>query len=110
MPGIRSGYENWSCPFCGQEATLETEQHVICDSRTRSCGAIALAAPVVDTDEIVDDALGIFRVQISEESRGYDALLLDDLRRAGVEIREGQRARIREGFWGDYISLWFRSK
>ena len=65
-------------------------------------------APVVDTDEIVDDALGIFGVQIRAESRGLDALMLEDLRHAGVEIREGQRARVREGFWGEYISLWVR--
>jgi hypothetical protein len=69
---------------------------------------MALAAPVVDTDEIVDDALGIFGVQIRAESRGFDALMLEDLRHAGVEIREGQRARVAEGFWGDYTSLWFR--
>jgi len=108
MGGIRSGYDKWSCPFCGETATLDTELRVLCDSRRCSCGAIALAAPTVDTDEIVDDALGIFAVQIREESRGYDALLLEDLRRAGVEIRQGERARVREGFWGEYSSLWFR--
>ena len=81
---------------------------MLCDSRTCSCGAIALAAPSVDTDEIIDDALGIFAVQIRKVSRGYDALMLEDLCRAGVEIREGERARVREGFWGEYTSLWFR--
>jgi hypothetical protein len=108
MGGIVSGYDRWSCPFCGKLATLETEQPVLCDSRTCSCGAIALAAPIVDTDEIVDDALGIFEVQIREDSRGYDALMLEDLRRAGVEIREGELAQVREGFWGEYTSMWFR--
>ena len=108
MGGILSGYDRWSCPFCGQMATLETEHQVLCDSRTCSCGAIALAAPTVDTDEIVDDALNIFRAPIRQESRGYDALLLEDLRRAGVEIRQGESAQIREGSWGKYTSLWFR--
>jgi hypothetical protein len=108
MGGILSGYDRWSCPFCGKVATLETEQRVLCDSRTCLCGAIALAAPTVDTDEIVDDALGIFRVPIRQESRGYDALLLEDLRRAGVEIRQGESAQVRAGFWGEYTSLWFR--
>ena len=61
-----------------------------------------------DIDEIVDDALGIFAVQIQEESRGYDARMLEDLQRAGIEIREGERAQVREGAWGEYTSLWFR--
>jgi hypothetical protein len=108
MAGIPSGFNRWVCPFCGSVAARETEQPVLCDSRTCSCGAIGLAAPTVDTDEIVDDALGLFRVRIREESRGYDALMLEDLRRTGVEVREGEGARIREGFWGQYTSLWFR--
>ena len=108
MGGVRSGYDSWSCPFCGTVATRETKERVLCDSRTCSCGVIALAAPVVDTDEIVDDALGIFRVQSRAESRGFDAFMLEDLRHAGVEVREGQRARVMEGFWGEYTSLWFR--
>jgi hypothetical protein len=108
MDGVRSGYAHWSCPFCGAIATQETKGRVICDSRTCSCGAVALAAPTVDTDEIVDDALEIFGVQIRTQSRGVDALILEDLRHAGVLIREGQRARVREGSWGEYTSLWFR--
>ena len=108
MAGIPSGYDRWLCPFCRHVALLETEHPVLCDSRTCSCGAVALAAATADTDEIVDDALGLFRVQIREESRGYDALLIEDLRRAGVEIREGETARVREGFWGQYTSMWFR--
>lgn len=108
MSGIRRDYDKWLCPFCDRRATLDTEQQVLCVSRTCSCGAIALAAPTVDMDEIVDDALGIFAVQIREESRGYDTLMLKDLRRAGVEIREGERVLVGEGFWGEYASLWFR--
>ncbi len=86
----------------------KTAQQVLCDTRTCSCGAIGFAAPVVDLDEIVDDALGMFSVRIREESRGYDARMLEDLRRAGVEIRQGETVRVREDFWGEYTSLWFR--
>jgi len=105
---IPSGYDRWSCPFCGSVATLETKRRVLCDSRTCLCGAIVLAAPAVDVDEIIDDALGLFRVHIREQSRGYDALLLEDLERTGVEIREGETADVSEGFWGRYTSMWFR--
>ncbi len=108
MGDVRSHYDDWLCPFCGAVATRETQDRVLCDSRSCSCGAIGLAAPVVDSDEIVDDALGVFGVQVSAESRGFDHLLLEDLRNAGVEVREGQRTRVGEGFWGEYISLWFR--
>jgi len=88
------GYENWVCPFCGKTATLETKQRSLCESKTCPCGAIGLAAPTVDTDEIIDDALGMFSVQIREESIGLDARMLDDLARAGFDIREGERTRI----------------
>ena len=88
------GYENWVCPFCGKAATLETKQRSLCESKTCPCGAIGLAAPTVDTDEIIDDALGMFSVQIREESIGLDARMLDDLARAGFDIREGERTRI----------------
>jgi hypothetical protein len=108
MTSQQSSYESWWCPYCGKFAALETQHEVLCDSKTCLCGAIALAAPLVDSDEIVDDALDIFGVSVREESRGYDTLLLGDLRHAGVEIREGQRARVGEGFWGEYTSLWFR--
>jgi hypothetical protein len=108
MAGIKSGYDRWLCPFCGTVATRETERRVLCDSRTCSCGAIALAAPKVDTDEIVDDALGLFRVPVRQESRGYDGLLIEDMLRAGVEIQMGEAAQVQEGFWGEYTSMWFR--
>ena len=108
MGGIPSGYDRWLCPFCGVFAVLETKQQALCDSRTCSCGAIALAAPAVDTDEIIDDALGIFSVPIRDESHGYDNLLVEDICRAGIEVREGDQVRVREGFWGEYRCLWFR--
>jgi hypothetical protein len=57
---------------------------------------------------MIDDALNLFAVEIREESRGFDPLIAQDLRDAGVEIREGRRARVNEGPAGDYLSLWFR--
>lgn len=109
MSDMGSGYDSWSCPFCGKVASLQTTRHVLCDSRTCSCGAIALAAPWRDTDEIIDDALGIFAIQIREESRGMDHLMLQDLHQAGVEIGEGESTLINNGFsTTEYRSLWFR--
>jgi hypothetical protein len=108
MGNVHSGYDSWLCTFCSTVAIRETKEHVLCDTRTGSCGATALAAPVFDTDEIIDDALQTFGVQIREKSRGFDAIMLEDLRLAGVEIREGQPTRVREGFSGEYASLWFR--
>jgi hypothetical protein len=105
---IQAEYDKWLCPFCGEMATLRTEQQTVCDSRTCSCGAICLAAPVIDTDEIVDEAIGLFAAQIRDESKGYNPRLLDDLSQAGVEMRQGKQVKIREGNWGLYISLWFR--
>ena len=108
MGAHRRHYESWLCPFCGTIASGEIKERVLCDGRECSCGAVALAAPAVDMDEIIDDALGIFRIQIRAESRGFDALMLDDILGAGVEVREGQRARVGAGIWADHTSMWFR--
>jgi hypothetical protein len=98
----------WLCPWCGQQATLKTECRVICYSKTCTCGAIALGAPPWDFDEIVDDAIGIFEVEIRPESRGFDSRLLDDVQRSGVEMRMGALVRPDEGPPLEYQYIWFR--
>lgn len=105
-----SGYDAWTCPFCNSRATQQTAARVLCDSRTCACGAIALAAPACDMDEIIDDAVGVFGVGIREDTRGYDSLILENVRMAGVEIRHGQTVAIKRSGSGkprDYKSLWF---
>ena len=56
------------------------------------------------------NAIGIFRVEIRPESRGYDALLLEDINRSSVEVREGVLeeglAGMRDGWKVQYV--WFR--
>jgi hypothetical protein len=101
-------YDRWTCPFCGKLAESQTQARVLCHSRTCACGAIGLAAPAVDQDEIIDDAIGIFRARIHAESHGFDARLLADLTRAGVAIRNGERVALRDGPWGVWTSMWFR--
>ena len=80
--------EKWLCPWCQQLAASETNG-VLCESRTCDCGAIGLSAPVVDSDEIIDDAIGLFNVRIREESRGFNDLILADIALSGVDIRGG---------------------
>ena len=104
-------YNRWRCPFCGFVATQPTQgtpRSLICESRTCSCNAVALAAPSVDLDEIIDDAVGIFGIAIRDESRGVDALMLGDIRRAGVEVRRGESVPARQGLPLEYVSVWFR--
>jgi hypothetical protein len=50
----------WSCPWCQVEAILPGNPSVICESRRCQCGALGVAAPLWDTDEIIDDAIGSF--------------------------------------------------
>jgi hypothetical protein len=99
--------ERWRCPFCGEMAGEPTREPVICDSRTCRCGAIALGAPPRDFDEIVDDAINVFGPRIRESSKGFDSLLLADLRRAGVEVRDGICAKVPSGLEHRYV--WFRA-
>jgi RNA polymerase subunit RPABC4/transcription elongation factor Spt4 len=108
MPDPPPADKAWVCPFCGAVATLLTPRGVVSASRTCSCGAIGLAAPMRDLDEIVDDAINLFQVTVRGESRGYDALLLDDIRRSRVEIRTGEAGRAPTGLRQEYQSLWFR--
>ena len=89
MANAEGESRKWTCPWCGRVASRPTEHRLICYSRTCDCGAVALGAPPWDSDEIIDDAIGIFQVEVRPESRGYDALLLEDIKRSGVEVREG---------------------
>lgn len=109
-PAPASGrYDAWTCPFCEVPAIRPTEAGVLCDSRTCECGAIGLAARACDRDEIIDDAIGLFGVGIREDTRGYDAMLLENVRMAGVDIRHGKTVPGPSGRKGtDLTSLWFR--
>jgi hypothetical protein len=99
--------DKWRCPWCGRTATVVRQS--ICDSRQCECGAVAVGAPEGDWDEVTDEALGLFEVPIRLESRGFDALLREDIRRAGVEIREGVSDPDMGHPWGwAYRYTWFR--
>lgn len=100
--------DKWKCPWCGRVAA--TVRKSICDSRQCDCGAIALGAPEGDWDEVTDEAIALFKVAIRPESSGFDSLLRDDIRRAGVEIRPGVRDSDMQHPWGwAHIYTWFRA-
>ena len=110
---------DWTCPFCGNIAQTATSPSPLSYSRTCECGAIALAAPSRDYDEITDDAIGIFSVQIRPDSRGFEQLLRRDILAAGIEIRDGAIGHVtypvtsRESnriLRDEYRSVWFRRK
>jgi hypothetical protein len=71
-----------------------------------------MGAPPWDFDEIVDDAIGLFGVEIRPESRGYDARLLGDVCQSGIEVREGvlltSAPNRPEGWQCQYV--WFRKQ
>ncbi len=99
--------EKWKCPWCGQIATIVRKS--ICDSRQCDCGAVAIGAPEADWDEITDEAIDLFKVTTRPESSGFDTLLREDIRMAGVEIRSGAKDPDMGHPWGSaYIYTWFR--
>lgn len=104
--------DQWTCPFCGAQAVWETTPAPLGESRTCACGAIALAAPARDYDEITDDALNLFSIPTRPESRGSEALLRRDLLDAGIEIRDGltRRVEIAPGRHDEMQSVWFRRR
>jgi len=82
--------EKWKCPWC--EGVATTVRKSICDSRQCDCGAIAIGAGEDDWDEVTDEAIGVFKVKTRPESAGWDAMLREDIQRAGIEIRKGVTA------------------
>lgn len=97
------------CPWCGGTAK-DTAGIAIVESRVCDCGAVVIAGPQVDSDEIIDAAIDHFRIKTRPESRGYDTLLLRDIEQSGVEIREGIVTQNAEapGPWAATRHLWFR--
>lgn len=101
--------EAWPCPWCGASTTLPGNPSGICDSRRCACGAIGIAAPPRDTDEIVDDAIGVFGI-----ADGYltpfDSDRVAGLQRLGVEVMEGPSIPASAINLSDLRVLWFRRK
>lgn len=98
------------CPFCDRVAGDAPPGRTLCAARRCGCGAVGLSAPAVDTDEIIDDAIGLFDVGVRDASRGHDAALLEDVRRAGIEVREGWSGGSGLHPWGPQRTLWFRRR
>jgi hypothetical protein len=60
LPAGGESERDWCYPWCSRFAGLPTDFAVICESRVCECGALGLAAPSWDTDEIIDDAINVF--------------------------------------------------
>jgi hypothetical protein len=102
----------WLCPWCGAAADFPTAHQVTCETRTCACGAVALGAPPWAFAMIVGAAVTVFGVRIPPGSAGVVPLLLEDIRRSGVEIREGMLAPGWPGTPGgvEYQYVWFRQQ
>ena len=99
--------DEWLCPWCHAVAKMPANTRGICESKRCDCGALGIAAPPWDTDEIIDDAIGVFGI-----ADGYCTLYDSDrvagLRQSGVEIAEGERIRDRASNRFELRVLWFR--
>jgi hypothetical protein len=99
----------WACPWCQAVATRPSDSTGICESKQCECGALGIAAPPWDTDEIIDDAIGVFGI-----AEGYltplDSDRLAGLRQVGVEIAEGQRIPPGANRRLELRVLWFRKQ
>ena len=99
--------ERWRCPWCDRTASLATPHTVICDTRRCNCGAIALGAPPYDFDEVVDDAINIFGIDVRYRTP-FDADRVRGLQERGVEIREGCTVRVHTDPILEFRYFWFR--
>ena len=77
------------------------------ESKRCQCGALGMAAPPRDADEIIDDAIGIFGI-----AEGYLTPYVSDrvagLQQIGVEAVEGQRIPTDANNRFEWRVLWFR--
>jgi len=97
------------CPWCGRMAVKPSSPPVICESRICDCGAIALAAPSHDTDEIIDDAINVLGGIEDAFMTPHDSDRVAGLRRLGVDIVEGEMVAADRGTSPfDLRVLWFR--
>lgn len=96
------------CPYCDAVAGMPASRRTLCAVRTCACGAIGLANPAVDQDEIIDDAIELLEVRVSDEARGDDAALIEGIRAAGHEVREGFSGGQDLHPWGPQVVMWFR--
>jgi hypothetical protein len=97
----------WRCPWCTTHATRVPASPAICETRSCGCGAIALAAPPWDSDEIIDDAINIFGIA-PEYLTPFDLDRLAGLRHSGVEVRDGEPLPASEGRRFEFRVMWFR--
>lgn len=96
------------CPYCDAVAEESAPRHTLSAARACACGAIGLANPAVDQDEIIDDAIELLEVRIPDAARGDDAALIEAIRAAGYEVREGWSGGQDLHPWGPQVVMWFR--
>jgi hypothetical protein len=97
----------WQCPWCRAVATPLSGAPGICEKKRCACGALGIGAPPRDTDEIIDDAIGIFGIHGSFLTP-FDADRVAGLQQAGVEVAEGRRIPADATHPFEYRVLWFR--
>jgi len=78
----------WVCRWCSGRTSTPMDGQVICVSRVCQCGAIALAAPAHDFDEVVDDAIHLFGIA-DEYLTPFDWDRVAGLEQLGVNMLEG---------------------
>jgi hypothetical protein len=109
MADLVPNQEQWRCPWCGSVALRSTRLSVLCVSRECLCGAIVLAAPRHDFDEILDVAVSAFELSISIISLGDTRLMVQEMEKAGVEIAVGMTLKHSvDGGSLQHQYLWFR--
>jgi hypothetical protein len=99
----------WLCPWCRAIANKPGNMSGICESKRCECGALGIATPPWDTDEIVDDAIGVFGIPEGDLTP-YDSDRVAGLQQVGVEVAEGERipAGVLNRF--ELRVLWFRRR
>ena len=99
--------QNWLCPWCQAVARTPANTTGICESKRCECGALGIAAPPWDTDEIIDDAISLFGIAKGHLTP-YDSDRVAGLQQLGVEIAEGERIPAGVSNRFELRVLWFR--
>lgn len=100
--------ECWRCPWCGTFTKTTERRSVLCISRQCHCGALVLAAPRRDFDEILDTAVEILEIEVPQEALVDTRIMMHYFQSAGVDIVVDEKSNLFPVGHDDlYLCVWF---
>ena len=95
-----------TCPWCGRQATEDLVSS--CETFGCKCGSFVVGAPSRDFDEVLGEADKFLNCNVRKESCWADALVVRDMIKDGIEIKQGVVTMHDSGL--EYTYWWFKKQ